>query len=193
MTMIPIIELCRCSPGHGHGDGRVDGAHGGRDHVQGHDRPEGALGPRPAHARQDRRLGDHRAGLGLRRVRLDEVDGPPRRRRVPPQRLQDVHHQRPLRRHDRVHLQARRGQPAGGAQDPVVRARHRDAGARADQAAAEDGHALVAHRRAVPHRRAGRARPAARRDRGRPGRRAGRAPRTPSRSSGRAWPPWRSG
>ena len=27
MTMIPIIELCRVLPGHGHGDGRVDGPH----------------------------------------------------------------------------------------------------------------------------------------------------------------------
>ena len=33
----------------------------GRDHVEGHDRAEGALGPRPAHAGEDRRLGDHRA------------------------------------------------------------------------------------------------------------------------------------
>ena len=61
---------------------------------------------------QGRRVGDHRAGLRLRRLRLDAVDRPPRRRRVRPQRLEDVHHQRPLRRHDRVHLQARRGQPA---------------------------------------------------------------------------------
>ena len=47
---------------------------------------------------------------GLRRVRLDDVDRPPGRRRVRAERLQDLHHQRPLRRHDRVHLQARRGQ-----------------------------------------------------------------------------------
>ena len=63
-------------------------------------------------------------GLRLRRVRLDAVDRPPRRRRVRPQRLEDVHHERPVRRHDRVHLQARRGQPARGAQGPAVRARH---------------------------------------------------------------------
>ena len=50
--------------------------------------------------------------LGLRRVRLDAVDGAARRRRVRPQRLEDVHHQRSVRRHDRVHLQARRGQRA---------------------------------------------------------------------------------
>ena len=51
-------------------------------------------------------------GSGSDAFGVDEVDRPARRRRVPPQRLEDLHHQRPLRRHDRVHLQARRGQPA---------------------------------------------------------------------------------
>ena len=98
--------------GHGHRDGRVGRAHRRRDHVEGHDRAEEALGPRPADDGQDRRVGDHRARLGLRRVRADGVDRAPRRRRVRAQRLEDVHHQRPVRRHDRVHLQARRGQRA---------------------------------------------------------------------------------
>ena len=34
--------------GHGHGDGREHGPHQRRDHVEGHDRAEGALGARPA-------------------------------------------------------------------------------------------------------------------------------------------------
>ena len=110
-------------PRPGDRDGRVDGPHRGRGQRQGHDRPEGAVGARPAHAGQDRRVGDHRAQLRLRRLRFDEVDRPARRRRVRPQRVQDVHHQRSVRRHDRVHLQARRGQPARGAHGPPVRAR----------------------------------------------------------------------
>ena len=153
--------------GHGHRDGRVDGADVGGDHVEGHDRPEGAVGARPAHDGQGRCVGDHRAGFGVRRVRLDEVDGAPGRRRVRPQRLEDLHHERSLRRHHRVHLQARRGQPAGGAQGPQLRPRQGDAGLRAAQAAAEDGHALLTHRRAVPDRRPGGQGPAARGDRGR--------------------------
>ncbi|MEZ5178759.1 MAG: acyl-CoA dehydrogenase family protein [Acidimicrobiales bacterium] len=36
-------------PGHGHRHGRVDGAHVGRHQLQGHHRPEGAVGARPAH------------------------------------------------------------------------------------------------------------------------------------------------
>ncbi len=63
MTMLPIIEICRHSPGHGHRHGRVDGPHLGRHHEQGHHRPEGAVGARPAHAGQGRRLGHHRARL----------------------------------------------------------------------------------------------------------------------------------
>ena len=59
----------------------------GRDHVEGHDRAEEALGARPPHDGQDRRVGDHRARLRLRRVRLDGVDRAPRRRRVRAQRL----------------------------------------------------------------------------------------------------------
>jgi hypothetical protein len=69
-TLIPIIELCRSLPRHGHRHGRVDGPDVRRHPLEGHDRPEGALGPRPAHPRQDRRLGDHRARLRLRRLRF---------------------------------------------------------------------------------------------------------------------------
>ncbi|MEZ5139111.1 MAG: acyl-CoA dehydrogenase family protein [Acidimicrobiales bacterium] len=71
-----------------------------------------------------------------------------------PQRLEDVHHQRPLRRHDRVHLQARRGQRSGRSQDLELRPRLGHAGLE-QSAAAQDGHALVAHGRALPRRRVG--------------------------------------
>ena len=47
-----------------------------------------------------------------------------------------------------------------------LRARHRDAGSRAVEAAAQDGDALVADRRVVPRRRPSRHRPTHRRDRG---------------------------
>ena len=39
--------------------------------------------------------------------------------------IEDVHHERPLRRDDHLHLQARRGESPRGSQDPVVRARSR--------------------------------------------------------------------
>ena len=61
ITMIPIIELCRYSPGPGHRARRVHRPHRRGHHLEGHHPPEGALGARPAHARQDRRMGDHRA------------------------------------------------------------------------------------------------------------------------------------
>ena len=80
------------------------------DHVEGHHRAEGALGAAAAHAREDRRLGDHRAGLGLGRLRRHEVDRAARRRRLRAERQQDLHHQRSVRRHHRLHLQARRRQ-----------------------------------------------------------------------------------
>ena len=46
------------------------------------------------------------------------------------------------------------GNPRVGSQDPLVRARPRDGRVRADQGDAQDGDALVAHRDAVPRRRA---------------------------------------
>ena len=151
--------------GHGHRARRVGRADVGGDHVEGHDRAEEALGARHPHDGEDRRVGDHRAQLGLRRVRLDAGDGAPRRRRVRAQRFEDVHHERSLRRHDRVHLQARRGQPARRAHGAAVRARLGHARPRAVEAAAQDGSALVADRHVVPRRRARRQGPSARRER----------------------------
>ena len=75
MQMIPIIELCRYSPGMVTALGVIDGADPGGDHGARHRAAEGALGAAAAHARQDRRVGHHRAGLGLGRVRRHEVDG----------------------------------------------------------------------------------------------------------------------
>ena len=191
--MIPIIELCRYCPGMVTAMGVSMGLTVGRHHEPGHDRAEGALGARPAHPRQDRRVGDHRARLRLRRLRLDAVDGPPRRRRVRAQRLEDVHHQRPVRRHDRVHLQARRGQPAGGAQDPVASC---STGACRASSSRKPLRKMGMHSSPTGElfldRRPRRPRPADRRDRGRRRPAAARAPRTPSRWSAPAWPPWRS-
>ena len=109
MRMIPIIELCKYSPGMVTALGVSMGLTANAILTRGHHRAEGALGAAAAHARQDRRVGHHRAGLRVRRVRRDEGDRAPRRRRLRPLREQDVHHERPLRRHDRLHLQARRG------------------------------------------------------------------------------------
>ena len=86
------------------------GLAGGTIMKQRHAGADGALGSRPADAGQDRRLGHHRAQLGLRRPGRHEVDRTARRRRVHPQRQQDLHHQRPLRRHHRLLRQARRRQ-----------------------------------------------------------------------------------
>ncbi len=47
-------------------------------------------------------------GSGSDAFGCDEGDRAPRRRRLRAQRQQDVHHQRPVRRHHRLHLQARR-------------------------------------------------------------------------------------
>ena len=129
MQMIPIIELCRYSPGMVTALGVSMGLTAARDHVARHRRAEGALGAAAAHAREDRRLGHHRARLRLRRVRRHEVDRAPRRRRLRAQRQQDLHHQRPVRRHHRLHLQARRGQ------------RRREASARSSQLHPRQGHA----------------------------------------------------
>ncbi len=64
------------------------------------------------------------------------------------------------------------GNPPESTQGAQLRARQGHGGLRAVEAAAQDGHALVADRPAVPERRARRARPAARRDRGRARRRS---------------------
>ena len=112
-TMLPIIELCKCSPGM----------------VTAMGVSVGLTRPRSCRRARSRRRSAGRRDLltldkigawaitepelRLRRVRRDGVDRAPRRRRVRAQRLEDVHHQRPVRRHDRVHLQARRRQRAG--------------------------------------------------------------------------------
>ena len=82
MQLIPIIELCRYCPGMVTALGVSVGLTAAAIMSQGHDRAEGALGAAAAHAREDRRLGDHRARLRLRRLRRHEVDGAPRRRRL---------------------------------------------------------------------------------------------------------------
>ena len=186
---VPLLPRHRDRPRGQHRPGR-------RHHHEGrHAGPDGALGSRPHDARQGRGLGHHRARLGLRRARRHEVVRAARRRRVRAQRQQDVHHQRPLRRHDRLLRQARRRQrhAAAPAPRPHLHPRPRHARARAVQALPQDGPALVADGRALPHRRAGRQGPPARRDRGRRAATKGaRAPRGTSSPSGPAWPPCRS-
>ena len=90
--------------------------------------------------------------------------GAARRRRVGAQRAEDVHHQRPLRRHARRLRQARRRQRPGPARPAGahVRPRLRDDRPHPEPAAAQDGHALLADRPAVLRRGAPRRRPAAR-------------------------------
>ena len=103
--------------GHGHRDGRVGRAHR---------RPRSWR-----RARSRRRSAGRATSLTMEKIgawAITEpnsgsdafgsmaVDRAARRRRVRAQRLEDVHHQRSVRRHDRVHLQARRGQPARRAQ-----------------------------------------------------------------------------
>ncbi len=175
-------------PGHGDGDGRLDGPH--RRHH--HD----ARAPSPRRSAGRCRCSPSRRsapGPSPSRARAPTPSAPcsaTARRdgdELPPERQQDLHHQRSLRRHDRVHLQARRaGVEPEGPQDPQLRARPRHARARAVEAPAQDGPALLAHRRAVPDRRAGRpASGCSARPRTAPRPRARAAPRTPSRWSGR--------
>ena len=166
-TMLPIIELCKYSPGHGHRDRRVGRSHRHRDHVA------GTIAQKERWALPLLTLEKIGAwaitepGSGSDAFGVDEVDRAARRRRLRPQRVEDVHHQRPLRRHDRLHLQARRGQrPRRTARSSSFVLDRGMPGPRPVQAAAQDGPALVADGRAVPRRRPRRARPAARRDRG---------------------------
>ena len=170
MAMMPIIELCKCSPGMVTALGVSVGL------------TAAAIESRGTIAQRERWVPDlltldtigawaiTEPGSGSGCVRCDALDRAPRRRRVPAERIEDVHHQRAVRRHDRLHLQARRrrGRPARP-QGVPVRARRGHARSRAEQAVAQDGPALVADRHVVPRRRAGRARPPARRDRGSPG------------------------
>ena len=124
LTLIPIIELCRYCPGMVTAMGVSVGLTASAIMSRGTTAQKETLGAAAAHPREDRRLGDHRAGLGLGRLRRHEVDREARRRRrLRPERQQDLHHQRPLRRHDRVHLQARRGQRSEGPQGAQLRSR----------------------------------------------------------------------
>ena len=66
---VPLLPRHRDRPRRQHRPGR------GHDHEAGHGRPDGALGPRPADHGQGRRVGHHRARLGVRRLRRHEVDG----------------------------------------------------------------------------------------------------------------------
>ncbi len=101
---VPLLPRDRDRARVEHGPGRR------HHHEERHPGPDGALGSRPDDAGQGRRVGHHRAGLGIRRARGHEVDRGARRRRVRAQREQDLHHERPLRGHDRVLRQARRRQ-----------------------------------------------------------------------------------
>ena len=63
MTLIPIIELCHYCPGIVTATGGQHRPGRRHHHEAGHPDPEGALGSGPAHPRQGRRLGHHRARL----------------------------------------------------------------------------------------------------------------------------------
>ena len=143
-------------PRHGHGAGRVGRPYRRGDRQPWHRDAAPALGARPPLPRAHRGLGADRAGSRLGRLRRHALHGAtrPQRRRLHPQRVEDVHHQRTVRRRHRVHLQARRWHPARAAQGPVVRPRAWDGGARAVAAAAQDGDALLADGRGLRHRRA---------------------------------------
>ena len=69
MALIPIIELCRYCPGMVTAMGVSVGLTAGGDHVEGNHRAERALGAAAADDGEDRRLGDHRAGLRVGRLR----------------------------------------------------------------------------------------------------------------------------
>ena len=79
MMLIPIIELCRYCPGMVTALGVSVGLTAPAIMSKGTIAAEGTVGPRPDDAREDRRVGHHRAGLRLGRLRLHEVDRPTRR------------------------------------------------------------------------------------------------------------------
>ena len=153
-TLLPIIELCKCSPGMVTALGVSVGL------------TATAIMSKGTIAQKERWALDlltlDKVGAwaitepnsGQRRVRIDAGDRASRRRRVRVEGFEDLHHERSVRRHDRVHLQARRRQPAGRPQGRAVRAREGHARLRAVEAVAQDGAALVAHRHALPRRRA---------------------------------------
>ncbi len=109
MSLIPIIELCRVCPGMVTAMGVSMGL------------TSAAIMSKGTIAQKERWALDlltmdkvgawaiTEPGTGSDAFGSMKLDGAPRRRRVPAERVEDVHHQRPVRRHDRVHLQARRG------------------------------------------------------------------------------------
>ena len=104
----------RAVPGvHGscHRDGRQPRSDGAHNHGPWHARSAGALAAGSGHLRQGGRLGHHRAGLGLGRVRRHEVLRGARRRRLHPQRAEDLHHQRSRCRRRGGLREAGRGRP----------------------------------------------------------------------------------
>ncbi len=133
--------------------------------VEVRDRGAEAALPDPRRARRaDRRPGHHRAGRGVRRGRHPHP-GEEGRRRLPGQRLEDLHHQRRARR-----LRGHRREDHGRRRPlrsvvPADRARH--GGLQRLQEAREDGLARLRHRRArVPGRIRARREPAGRGEQG---------------------------
>ena len=122
-----------------------------------------------------------------------EVDGPPRRRRVPAQRHKTFITNGPYA--DTIVFICKLDEGNATAPDRKVLSFVLDTGMpglEQSKPLPQDGPALLAHRRAVPHRRPGRQRPPARRDRGRRRRGGREAAKDTSRWSAPAWPPWRS-
>ena len=141
MGFVVVSELCRVSMGIVTGMGVSLGLTVPTIRPR-HARPTGALAARAGDLRQDRRLGDHRARLRLRCVRRHEVLRRARRRRLHPQRPEDVHHQRPRRGRGRRVRQTRRGRRRRQArpQGAHVRPRPRYGGLRPVKALPQDGH-----------------------------------------------------
>ena len=182
-------------PRHRHRHGGQPGPGRRHHHEAGDAGSDGAVGPRPAHGGQGRRLGHHRAQLRLGRAGRHAVDGPARRRRVHPQRQQDLHHQWALRRHHRALRQARRRVRHPGAPTPGAHLRPGPGHPRprAVGAVPQDGPPLLAHGRAVPLRRPGRPRPSVwARPRTNGQAVAANRPRATSSPNGPGWPPCRS-
>ena len=142
-TLIPIIELCRYCPGMvtalGVSVGLTSAGSSRRERSRRRSagpsicspstRSAPGRSPSPARARTPSVACGPRAARG---------------RRVRPERLEDLHHQRTARRHDRLHLQAgRAGRRPARAEDPELRPRPRHAGLQAVGAAQEDGAPLL--------------------------------------------------
>ena len=109
MTLIPIIELCHYCPGMVTAMGVSMGLAGGTIMKQGTIAQKERWGLDLLTMDKIGAWAITEPNSGSDAFGSHAVDGPARRRRVPPERQQDLHHQRPLRRHHRVLLQARRG------------------------------------------------------------------------------------